>query len=75
MITSSVNMNYEQRCEYFEGHGLDAVSVDKYYDFVNRLNKTYKNDQQNIISDKFCLFFQWFPKLLSFYFSIVMNKI
>jgi len=46
------NQTYQQREELFYSRGIDYYKVFKYYDYVKRLNKIYKNSPSKIENEE-----------------------
>lgn len=73
LMTSSTGMRYEHKKEYFEGHGLDLESVEKYYNVVKSLNATLYTPEKKFREDNGSIF-PWVMKLFFFYLSIVTTS-
>ena len=66
LLTRSYDMPSEQKAEYFLCHGVDLISVHKYYDTVKALNRSLQCKSSN--PD-----WMFVLRLIVFYVSIVVS--
>jgi hypothetical protein len=71
LLTRSYHMPSEHRAEFFQCHGVDLISVHKYYSVVKALNGSmYSHKAQE--RESILMVIGWFHRLIVFYASLVL---
>lgn len=73
LICNSQHMNYSNKCEYFESHGVDFDAVESHFVTVKQLDDLY-NEKSSRSKKKETMFWLFILKLIQFYFSAVFNR-